>query len=170
AVVASIFVAKYAGIIVFSDFYGESLFPLLVERMNIYTDPQRPLMTTEGIYEIGGPNENSPVLITTNFSLTYFLVSGEIETSRVPSYLLVMDTEGLSVMTAWAAGKFVGDAIAAFIKKSGIMDKVKHHKLIIPGYAAVESGALEEELPGWEVVVGPRDGAHIPAFLKTWKP
>ncbi len=170
AVIASIFVAKYAGIIVFSDFYGESLFPLLVERMNIYTDPQRPLMTTEGIYEIGGPDENSPVLITTNFSLTYFLVSGEIETSRVPSYLLVMDTEGLSVMTAWAAGKFVGDAIAAFIKKSGIMDKVKHHKLIIPGYAAVESGALEEELPGWEVAVGPRDGAHIPAFLKTWKP
>jgi len=170
AVIASIFVAKYAGIIVLSDFSGESLFPLLVERMNIYTDPQRPLMTTEGIYEIGGPNENSPVLITTNFSLTYFLVSGEIETSRVPSYLLVMDTEGLSVMTAWAAGKFVGDAIAAFVKKSGIMDKVKHHKLIIPGYAAVESGALEEELPGWEVAVGPRDGAHIPAFLKTWKP
>ena len=170
AVIASIFVAKYAGIIVLSDFCGESLFPLLVERMNIYTDPQRPLMTTEGIYEIGGPDENSPVLITTNFSLTYFLVSGEIETSRVPSYLMVMDTEGLSVMTAWAAGKFVGDAIAAFIKKSGIMDKVKHHKLIIPGYAAVESGALEEELPGWEVIVGPRDGAHIPAFLKTWKP
>ena len=170
AVIASIFVAKYAGIIVLSDFCGESLFPLLVERMNIYTDPQRPLMTTEGIYEIGGPDENSPVLVTTNFSLTYFLVSGEIETSRVPSYLMVMDTEGLSVMTAWAAGKFVGDAIAAFIKKSGIMDKVKHHKLIIPGYAAVESGALEEELPGWEVIVGPRDGAHIPAFLKTWKP
>ncbi len=169
AVIASIFVAKYAGIIVLSDFCGESLFPLLVERMNIYTDPQRPLMTTEGIYEIGGPDENSPVLVTTNFSLTYFLVSGEIEASRVPSYLLVMDTEGLSVMTAWAAGKFVGDAIAAFIKKSGIMDKVKHHKLIIPGYAAVESGALEEELPGWEVAVGPRDGAHIPAFLKAWK-
>ena len=169
AVIASIFVTKYAGIIVLSDFQGESLFPLLVERMNIYTDPQRPLMTTEGIYEIGGPDENSPVLVTTNFSLTYFLVSGEIEASRVPSYLLVMDTEGLSVMTAWAAGKFVGDAIAVFIKKSGIMDKVKHHKLIIPGYAAVESGALEEELPGWEVAVGPRDGAHIPAFLKAWK-
>ena len=169
AVIASVFVAKYAGIVVLSDFRGESLFPLLVERLNIYTDPQRPLMTTEGIYEIGGPNENSPVLITTNFSLTYFLVSGEIETSRVPSYLLVMDTEGLSVMTAWAAGKFVADAIAPFIKKSGVMDKVKHHKLIIPGYAAVESGALEEELPGWEVAVGPREGAHIPAFLKAWK-
>jgi acetyl-CoA decarbonylase/synthase complex subunit gamma len=170
AVIASIFVAKYGGIIVLSDFYGESLFPLLVERLNIYTDPQRPLMTTEGIYEIGGPNENSPVLITTNFSLTYFIVSGEIEASRVPAYLLIMNTDGLSVMTAWAAGTFVADAIAAFIKKCGIMDKVKHHKLIIPGYAAVESGGIEDELKDWEVLVGPREGAHIPAYLKTWKP
>ncbi len=169
-IIASVFVAKYGGIIVLSDFQGHSLFPLLVERLNIYTDPQRPLATTEGIYEIGGPDENSPVLITSNFSLTYFIVSGEIEASKVPSYLLVMDTEGLSVMTAWAAGKFVADVIAPFIKKCGIMDKVKHHKLIIPGYAAVESGGLEEELPGWEALVGPREGAHIPAYLKTWKP
>ena len=170
AVIASIFVAKYGSIIVLSDFRGESLFPLLTERLNIYTDPQRPLMTTEGIYEIGGPDDNSPILITTNFSLTYFIVSGEIEASRIPSYLLVMDTEGLSVMTAWAAGKFVGDAIAPFVKKSGIMDKVKHSKLIIPGYAAVESGTIEEELKDWEVLVGPREGSHIPAFLKMWKP
>ncbi len=169
AVIASIFVAKYGGIIVLSDFQGESLFPLLVERLNIYTDPQRPLMTTEGIYEIGAPDENSPVLITCNFSLTYFIVSGEIEASRIPSYLLVKDTEGLSVMTAWAAGKFVADTIAPFVKKCGIMDMVKHHKLIIPGYAAVESGGLEEELPGWEILVGPREGVHIPAYLKTWK-
>ncbi|MBA7649174.1 Corrinoid/iron-sulfur protein large subunit [subsurface metagenome] len=169
AIIASVFVAKYGGIIVLSDFQGHSLFPLLVERLNIYTDPQRPLATTEGIYEIGGPDENSPVLITSNFSLTYFIVSGEIEASKVPSYLLVKDTEGLSVMTAWAAGKFVADAIAPFVKKSGIMDKVKHHKLIIPGYAAVESGGLEEELPGWEVLIGPREGAHIPAYLKTWQ-
>jgi len=169
AVIASVFVAKYGGIIILSDFYGESLFPLLVERLNIYTDPQRPLATTEGIYEINNPDENSPVLITSNFSLTYFIVSGEIEASRVPSYLLVKDTEGLSVMTAWAAGKFVSDAIAPFIKKSGIADKVKHRKLIIPGYAAPESGGLEEELGDWEVQVGPREGSHIPAFLKTWK-
>ena len=170
AIIASVFVAKYGGIIVLSDFQGHSLFPLLVERLNIYTDPQRPLATTEGIYEIGNPDENSPVLLTSNFSLTYFIVSGEIEASKISSYLLVMDTEGLSVMTAWAAGKFVADAIAPFVKKSGIMDKVKHHKLIIPGYAAVESGALEEELPGWEILTGPREGAHIPAYLKTWTP
>ena len=170
AVIASMLVAKYGGIIVLSDFQGESLFPLLVERLNIYTDPQRPLATTQGIYEIGNPDENSPVLITTNFSLTYFIVSGEIESSKVPSYLLVMDTEGLSVMTAWAAGKFVADLMAPFIKKSGIEDKVKHRKLIIPGYSAAESGGLEEELPGWEIMIGPREGAHIPAYLKTWKP
>ncbi len=170
AVIASMFVAKYGGIIVLSDFQGESLFPLLVARLNIYTDPQRPLATTQGIYEIGDPGENSPVLITTNFSLTYFIVSGEIETSKVPSYLLVMDTEGLSVMTSWAAGKFVADAIAPVVKKSGVMDKVKHSKLIIPGYAAAESGGLEEELPGTEILIGPREGANIPAYLKAWKP
>ena len=170
AVIASMFVAKYGGIIVLSDFQGESLFPLLVERMNIYTDPQRPLATTEGIYEINNPDENSPVLVTSNFSLTYFIVSGEIENSKVPSWLLVKDTEGLSVMTAWAAGKFSADIIAPFVKKCGITDKVKHHKLIIPGYIAAESGGLEEELSGWEILVGPREGAHIPAYLKAWKP
>jgi len=170
ALIASVFIAKYGGIIVLSDFQGESLFPLLVERMNIYTDPQRPLATTEGIYEIGGPNENSPVLITSNFSLTYFIVSGEIENSKMPSWLLVKDTEGLSVMTAWAAGKFVADTIAPFVKKCGIGEKIKHQKLIIPGYLAAESGGLEEELAGWEVLVGPREGAHIPAYLKTWQP
>jgi acetyl-CoA decarbonylase/synthase complex subunit gamma len=170
ALIASMFIAKYAGIMVLSDLQGCSVFPLLVERMNIFTDPQKPLATKEGIYEIGGPNENSPVLITSNFSLTYFIVSGEIENSRVPCYLLVKDTEGLSVMTAWAAGKFVADAIAIFVKKSGIVDKVKHHKLVIPGYAATESGGLEEELPGWKIEVGPREAAHIPAYLKGWKP
>ncbi len=167
---ASMFIAKYGGIIVLSDFYGESLFPLLVERLNIFTDPQRPLATKEGIYEIGSPGDSSPILVTTNFSLTYFLISGYLETSRVPSWLLVKDTEGLSVMTAWAAGKFSADIIGPFVKKSGIEEKVKHHKLIIPGYAAVESGGLEEELPGWEILVGPREGAHIPAFVKAWTP
>jgi acetyl-CoA decarbonylase/synthase complex subunit gamma len=167
---ASMLVAKYAGIVVLSDLNGHSLFPLLVERMNIFTDPQRPMATSEGIYEIGGPNENSPVLITSNFSLTYFIVSGEVEGSRVPSWLLVKDTEGLSVMTAWAAGKFGADLIAPFVKKCGIADKVKHRKLIIPGYAAVISGELEEELPDWKIQIGPREASHIPAFVKMWKP
>jgi len=169
ALLASMFIAKYAGIMVLSDFKGESLFPLLVERMNIYTDPQRPLATKEGIYEINNPKEDSPVLITSNFSLTYFIVSGEIENSKVPSWLLVKDTEGLSVMTAWAAGKFGADTMAPFVKKCGIDVKVKHRKLVIPGYIASESGGLEEELPGWQVMVGPREGAHIPAYLKNWK-
>jgi acetyl-CoA decarbonylase/synthase complex subunit gamma len=165
-VLAAMLIAKYAGIVVLSDFKGESLFPLLLERLNIFTDPQRPMTVTQGIYEIGAPNENSPVCITTNFSLTYFIVSGEIEGSRVPAWLLIMDTEGLSVMTAWAAGKFSGDAVASFVKKSGIADKIAHKKIIIPGYAASISGDMEEELPGWEVIIGPRDASLIPKFLK----
>jgi acetyl-CoA decarbonylase/synthase complex subunit gamma len=162
----SMLIAKYPGIMVLSDFRGDSLFPLLLERLNIFTDPQRPMTVTQGIYEIGEPNENSPVLVTTNFSLTYFIVSGEIEGSRVSSWLLIMDTEGLSVMTAWAAGKFSGDAVGMFVKKSGIADKVAHKKIIIPGYAAAISGEMEEELPDWEVLIGPRDASLIPKFLK----
>jgi acetyl-CoA decarbonylase/synthase complex subunit gamma len=165
-VIATMLIAKYAGIVVLSDFRGDSLFPLLLERLNIFTDPQRPMTVTQGIYEIGTPDKDSPVLITTNFSLTYFIVSGEIEGSRVPSWLLIMDTEGLSVMTAWAAGKFSGDLVGAFVKKCGIADKVAHKKIIIPGYAAAISGEMEEELPDWEVLIGPRDASLIPKFLK----
>ncbi len=165
-VIAAMLIAKYAGIVVLSDFKGENLFPLLLERLNIFTDPQRPMTVTQGIYEIGGPDENSPVLVTTNFSLTYFIVSGEIEGSRVPSWLLIMDTEGLSVMTAWAAGKFAGDAVAAFVKKCAIADKVAHKKIIIPGYAAAISGEMEEDLSDWEIMIGPRDASLIPKYLK----
>jgi len=164
---AGTFVAKYGGIAVLSDFTGESLFPLLLERLNIYTDPQRPMTVTEGIYEINNPDENSPVMVTTNFALTYFIVSGEVEGSRVPAWLLIKDSEGLSVMTAWAAGKFAGDDVGLFVKKSGISDKVKHQELIIPGYAAAIAGDVEEELPGWSITVGPREAAHIPGFLKA---
>ncbi|MBN2159187.1 MAG: acetyl-CoA decarbonylase/synthase complex subunit gamma [Spirochaetes bacterium] len=167
---ASAFIAKYAGIVVLSDLKGESLFPLLVERMNIFTDPQRPMATEQGIYPVNNPDENSPVLITTNFSLTYFIVSGEIEGSRVPAWLLIMDCEGLSVLTAWAAGKFVADAIAAFVKKCEIADKVKHRSLVIPGYSASISGELEEELKEWKITIGPREAAHIPAFMKQYQP
>ena len=167
ALIASMLIAKYGGIVVMSDFIGEAIFPLLLERLNIFTDPQRPMTVTEGIYEIGNPDENSPVLVTTNFALTYFIVSGEIEGSKVPAWLLIKDSEGLSVLTAWAAGKFVGDEVGMLVKKCGIMDKVKHTELIIPGYAASIAGDIEEELPGWTITVGPREAAHIPAFLKS---
>jgi acetyl-CoA decarbonylase/synthase complex subunit gamma len=167
-VFASTFIPKYGGIIVLSEVEGHNLFPLTVQRMNIYTDPQRPMATTEGIYEINSPDENSPVLITSNFALTYFIVSGEIESSRVPTWLLIKDTEGLSVMTGWAAGKFVADAIAPFVKKCGIEGKIKNKKIVIPGAASTISGELDEELGDWEVLVGPREGAHITPFLKNW--
>jgi acetyl-CoA decarbonylase/synthase complex subunit gamma len=166
ALVAGTFISKYAGIAILSDLKGEVLFPLLLQRLNIYTDPQRPMTTEQGIYQINNPGENSPVLITSNFSLTYFIVSGEIEASRVPSWLLVLNTDGLSVLTAWAAGKFVADLIAPFVKKSGIEEKTKTRKIIIPGAAAIISGDLEEELQGWEVAIGPRESAHIPAYLR----
>ena len=169
AMVASVLIAKYAGIVVLSDLQGDTLFPLLLERLNIFTDPQRPMVVQEDIYPVNGPGEDSPVLITCNFSLTYFIVSGEIEGSKVPSWLLIKDTEGLSVLTAWAAGKFGADMIAQFMKKSGIMDKVKHRELIIPGYLASMKGELEEELPDWKITIGPREAGHLPAFLKEWK-
>ena len=166
-VIASMFIAKYGGIVVLSDFTSETLFSLLLERLNIYTDPQRPMTVQEGIFQIGKPDENSPVLVTTNFALTYFIVAGEIESSKVASWLLVKDSEGLSVLTAWAAGKFAGDDVGAFVKKSGIADKVNHKELIIPGYAAAIVGEIEDEIPDWTVTVGPREAAHIPAFLKS---
>lgn len=164
---AAMFVAKYGGIVVMSDFAGEGLFPLLLQRLNIFTDPQRPMTVTEGIYPINNPDENSRVLVTTNFALTYFIVSGEIEASKVPTWLLIKDSEGLSVLTAWAAGKFAGDDVGIFVKKSGIKDKINHQELVIPGYAASIVGDVEEELPGWTITVGPREAAHIPGFLRA---
>jgi acetyl-CoA decarbonylase/synthase complex subunit gamma len=164
---ASVFIAKYGGIVVLNDLSADGIFPLLLERLNIYTDPQKPMIITPGIYEIGNPGPDSPVAVTTNFALTYFIVSGEIEGSKIPTWLLIQDTEGLSVMTAWAAGKFSGDSVAMFVKKCGITEKAKTRTLIIPGYSAGISGDLEEELPDWKVLIGPREASHIPAFLKS---
>jgi len=164
--IASIGICKYASIIILSDLKAEALYNLMVERLNIYTDPQKPLVVQEGIYPINGPNGYSPVAITCNFALTYFIVSGEIEGSKVPTWLLIKDTDGLSVLTAWAAGKFGADTIAPFVKKCGIEEKVKHRKLIIPGYLAGIKGELEEELPDWEIIVGPREASGLPTFLK----
>jgi acetyl-CoA decarbonylase/synthase complex subunit gamma len=167
ALVAATFVAKYGGLVVLSDFQPHVLFPLFLQRLNIYTDPQRPMTAEQGIYPINNPDENSPVLVTCNFSLTFFIVSGEVEASRVPTWLCVQDTEGLSVMTAWAAGKFSGESVGTFINKCGVKDKVKHKSIIIPGYAAGISGELEEELGGWKVTVGPREASQIPKFIKA---
>ncbi len=167
--IASLFVTKYASIIVLSDFKAENIFPLLVYRQNIYTDPRKPMAVEQKIYEINNPDSNSPVLITTNFSLTYFIISGEVESSKVPSYLLVMDVEGQSVLTAWAAGKFVPELIANYIKKSGIAEKVSKKEIIIPGYVAQLQGELEDELEGeWKVIVGPREAGEVPKFLKSY--
>jgi acetyl-CoA decarbonylase/synthase complex subunit gamma len=170
---AAMFVIKYPGIIVLSDFDQYSLLPLLVQRLNIYTDPRMPMSVEQKVYEIGEPNDESPVLITSNWALTYFIVASEIEGSKVSSWLCVKDTEGLGVLTGWAAGKFSGDSIGPFIKKSGIEDRVKHRRLVIPGKVARIRGELEEALPGWEIVVGPREASEIPAYLpslvKKWK-
>jgi acetyl-CoA decarbonylase/synthase complex subunit gamma len=169
ALIASVFVAKYGSIIVLSNADSHNIFPLLVYRQNIYTDPRRPMQVEQKIYEVGSPGEDSPILITTNFSLTYFIISGEVEASKVPSWLLVMDVEGQSVLTAWAAGKFVPELIAQFVKKSGITDKVKKKEIIIPGYVAQLQGELEEELGDeWKVVVGPREAGEVPKFLKGY--
>ncbi len=164
---ASIFVAKYASIITLSTTSPQNIFPLMVFRQNIYTDPRQPMQAEEKIYAIGNPDESSPVLITTNFSLTYFIISGEIENSKVPCWLLVMNVEGQSVLTAWAAGKFIPELIAQYIKKSGIEEKTGNRELIIPGYVAQLQGELEDELEGkWKVIVGPREAGEVPKFLK----
>jgi acetyl-CoA decarbonylase/synthase complex subunit gamma len=168
AVFASVFVEKYAGIIVLDSLDPAQMLPLLVLCQNIYTDPQRPMQMDQGIYPINDPGRDSPVLVTTNFSLTYFTVAGEVEASKVPSWLLVMDSEGMSVLTAWAAGKFVADAIAPFVKKCGIEEKVDHRTIVIPGYAAQISGELETELVDWKVIVGVREAADLPKYLRAF--
>lgn len=159
-------VLKYGGIVVLSGAEPWRLLPLLVLRQNIYTDPQRPMQVEQGIYEIGSPGPDAPFLVTTNFSLTYFIVSSEIESSRVPARLGIVDSEGLSVLTAWAAGKFVPDRIASFMKGSGIDEKVAKREVIIPGMVAQISGELKETLDDWNVVVGPREATDLVPFLK----
>ena len=170
----SAFIIKWASIIVFSDFDRHSLLPLLVQRLNIYTDPRFPMAVEEKYYEVGEPDEFSPVLVTSNWALTYFLVSSAVEATKVPAYICVKDAEGLGVLTAWAAGKFSGDSVGAFIKKCGIEGKVKHRKLVIPGKVARIKGELEDALDlKWEVVIGPREttgvGAFLPALAKELK-
>lgn len=163
---ANVFVAKYASMVVLKTTEKHYLLPLLTLRGNIYTDPQKPIQVETRIYEIGEVNPDSPVYVTTNFSLTYYSVEGEVEATKVPSYIIPVNTDGTSVLTAWAAGKFVAESIAESMKNLGIEGKVNHRKVIIPGYVAVLSGKLQE-LSGWEVVVGPREASGIVAFAKA---
>ena len=165
--IASVAIAKYASIVVLSSIDKWKNLVLFTLRQNIYTDPQVPMQVEQKIYKIGEPGADSPLLITTNFSLTYFIVSGEIENSKVPSWLAVMDCEGLSVLTAWAAGKFTATKIAQFIKDSGAGNNINNKALVIPGQVAILSGALEEKLEGWKIIVGPREANGLPTFLKS---
>ena len=165
-VYAAMNVAKYGSIIALTGAEPWRFLPLLVLRQNIYTDPQRPMQAEAKIYEINGPGPDSPFFVTTNFSLTYFIVSSEIEGAKAPAYLGVVDAEGLSVLTAWAAGKFVPERIAKFVTDSGIAEMIAEREVIIPGAVAQISGELAEELDGWKITVGPYEAADIPAFVK----
>lgn len=159
-------IVKYAGFIVLDHFAPELVYPLLVLRQNIYTDPQKPIQVQPGVYEINNPQPSSPVLVTTNFSITYFSVANEVEGSGLPAWLTVCDAEGMSVLTAWAAGKFDAERIAKAIKTFSVADKVDRKRVVLPGHVAVLSGELEEELPGWEIRVGPREAVDLPKFMK----
>lgn len=164
---ASVFLCKYDSIIVLPKFDKAMLYTILTLRQNIYTDPQKPIQVDPKVYPIGDPTPESPIFVTTNFSLTYFIVSGEIENSGISAHLVVCDTEGQSVLTSWAAGKFVGENIAKFIKSIKLEEQVKTRKIVIPGLVSQISGDLEENLPGWEVIVGCQEASDIPSFVKN---
>ncbi|NOZ51281.1 MAG: acetyl-CoA decarbonylase/synthase complex subunit gamma [Chloroflexi bacterium] len=159
-------IAKYSSFIIIDHFSPETIYALLVLRANIYTDPQKPIQVTPGVYEINNPSPTDPVLVTTNFSITYFAVANEVEGAGLSAWILVADAEGMSVLTAWAAGKFDAERIAKDVKRFAVADKVSHHRLVLPGHVAVLSGELEEELPDWEVKVGPREAVDLVAFMK----
>jgi len=158
---------KFGGIVVLPGFDPAQLIPLLTLRQNIYTDPQKPIQVEPKLYAIGEPGRKSPVFVTTNFSLTYFLVSGEIENSGISAWLVIPECEGFSVLTAWAAGKFSGASIAKFIKEIDLESKVDTREIVIPGYVAQISGELEENLPGFKVLVGPGEAADMEGFIKN---
>ena len=163
------FIAKYAGIIVLDSIEEDVLLPIITMRQNIYTDPQKPVTVEPKLYKFGSPDQTSPIMVTTNFSLTFYTVSPEIEASGHPAYLLVTDSEGMSVLTAWAAEKFTPEIIADTMKKTELESIVSHKKIIIPGYVAVLSGKLED-VSGWQVLVGPKEASGIPKYLKEiWK-
>lgn len=163
---ASAFVLRYGSIIVLSDLEYSKALPLFGLRQNIYTDPQKPMRVEPKVYNFGSPKEDSPVLLTVDFALTYFVVSGEIDRSKAPAYLLIPDAGGYSVLTSWAAGKLGGSVIRNAVKESGLEEKLTKKRLVLPGKVAVLKGDVEEELPGWEIIVGPDEAMQIPKFLK----
>lgn len=162
---ASAYVAKYACIVVVNSAEPQHILPVITLRLNIYTDPQKPIAIESKLYEIRNPGPDAPVLVTANFSLSYFCVAGDTEASLVPAYIVAVDTDGCSVLTAWAAGKFTPETICDTIKKFGVMERVSHNKIIIPGGVAVMSSMLAEHT-GFEVIVGPRESTGIPSFLR----
>ncbi|MCH4313416.1 acetyl-CoA decarbonylase/synthase complex subunit gamma [Clostridioides difficile] len=166
---SSIFTIKYGSIIVIDDISYAKALPLFALRQNIYTDPQRPMRVEPKIYPINNPDENSPVLVTVDFALTYFIVAGDIERSKVPVWLVIPDAGGYSVLTSWAAGKFGGNSISAFIKESKVEEVTNCKDLIIPGKVAVLKGDIEDNLPGWNVVIGPEESMELPKFLKGYQ-
>ena len=166
AIKAGTFIAKYASIVLLRGIESWQALSLLTLRQNIYTDPQKPLQIEPKLYAVGQVSDKSPVLVTTNFSLTYYTVLGEVEASKVPSYIMSVDTEGMSVLTAWAAEKFTPEKISDSLNKFGVKDTVSHTRMIIPGYVAVMSGDLEDQT-GWQIVVGPKEAAGLPSFLKN---
>jgi acetyl-CoA decarbonylase/synthase complex subunit gamma len=165
---AASYVSKYASLVIIRNTDREFVLPLLVVRQDIYSDPQKPVQVEAKIYEIGKVDKSSPVLVTTNFSITYFTVAGEVESSKVPSYVICCDSDGMSVLTAWAAEKFTPEKIDETVKKLGIGKLVAHKRLVIPGYVSVMSGRLEE-VTGWKIAVGPREASGLPNYLRNLK-
>jgi len=167
SVAASVLV-KYANIIILKGIDSWEALSLLTLRQNIYTDPQKPLQVESKVYPIGTPEAKSPLLVTTNFSLTYYTVLSEVESSKIPLHIMVVDTEGMSVLTAWAAEKFTAESISKTLEKQNAKEVVSHKSIVIPGYVAPMSGDLEEQ-SGWKVLVGPREAAGLTNFLKNLK-
>ena len=166
---AAAYISKYAAMVYVEELEPWQALAMVTVRQNIYTDPQKPIQVEPGLATIGTPDASSPVLVTTNFSLTYFIVEADVEASHVPAWVVVVDTEGQSVMTAWAADKFNPETIAKALETSGVAEKVDHKRCIIPGGVAAISGKLEEA-SGWEVTVGPRESAGIPGWMRTeWR-
>ncbi|HHT9120241.1 MAG TPA: acetyl-CoA decarbonylase/synthase complex subunit gamma [Candidatus Hypogeohydataceae bacterium YC41] len=163
---AATYLCKYASIIVLNSYELWQVLPLLTARQNIYTDPQKPVQVQPKLYEVGQVTPDSPVLFTTNFSLTYYSVEGEVEASRIPSYILAVNTEGTSVLTAYSGDKLNEKVVAKAMNNATVAEKVKHKKLIIPGLVAVMSAKLKDET-GWEILVGPKEASGLPSYLKT---